>query len=202
MKTAAILPFATLLLTLAGCSGPAVTDATGESGAQADTAITTATDGSDSSCRIVLREMGPSTAHGGEIYREGKGTAWVVYRGIIDVDTRLLTSGVTVDVWYSSTLGSATVEAKPSDDPTEGLEQLHGGERPPAGYTRLAFATTVNTTLAGDDRLEPLQAIPYVASPGGHRLFDHNRTAGNYGIDSPDYAVRDDFRVCPAPVPN
>jgi hypothetical protein len=156
-------------------------------------------DAADTSCEIVLREMGQSTIDGGEVYVDSNNVSWVVYRGDIDVDTNLLGDGVTVGVWYQGTLGQTTVQATPSSDATQGIEDLNGGLNPPAGYTRFAFATTGYTTEAGDDQLEPMQIIPFVQFPDGHRLFDHNRTSGNYQMDSSHYAIFDDFSVCPAP---
>jgi hypothetical protein len=159
----------------------------------------TSGDQADTSCEVVLREMGQSTLNGGEIFQDNHAD-WVVFRGDIDVDSNLLGSGVTVGVWYASNFGQVDVQASTSQDPTLGLEGLHGGLNPPPGYTRFSFATTTDTTEAGDDQVEPLQVIPYVAFPDGHRLYDHNRTAGNYAINSSSYAVFDDFSVCPAPL--
>ncbi len=189
----------------AGCSAR-VEGAKGSSAA----ASTTAT--SDTDCRVVLREAGLSTYNGGEVFTDpASSIGYVVFRGDIDVDTKLVTNadgsstGAVVNLQYSPDGQNwTTVQAQPcSGNCTQGLDYLNGGLNPPQGFTRFSFATQANTFEAGVDQPQAVFMIPYV-TVGDAAYYDHNRTSGNYdlvpGASSPP-AVTDDFSICPTPDP-
>jgi hypothetical protein len=163
----------------------------------------------DTDCRIVLREAGTSTLFGGETYTDPSslgGPSFVVFRGVIDVDTQLVAAGASVTVWYQGQgYAPVTVEATAcSGDCEQGLDYLNGGQSPPTGFTRYSFATQANTVEAGTDGYYLLQLIPFVTlAATGVSLYDHNRVSGNYtlGGEGAGYAVSDDFSICPAPDP-
>jgi hypothetical protein len=157
----------------------------------------------DGDCRIVLREAASSTLHGGEVYTEPSGVSYVVFRGVIDVDSQLVAGGASVSVWYQGDNNAGqTVQATPcTTDCEQGLDYLNGGASPPPGFTRFSFATQDHTVEAGTDGEYSLQLIPFATDSSGNVLYDHNRASGNYQLGRPTYAVKDDFLVCPVPDP-
>ena len=205
-----LLPLASVV----GCSGER-----GDLAASANQEVVAATpDGGDSfdtRCRVVLRYAGQSGISGGETFFDpSTQESWVRYRAVVDVDTRMMTAGATVGLFYKSQFQSSGVEIQAIDsrddanDPAlndvgAGLANLHGGEAAPAGFTRLAFATTTNTVRAGDSGQPALQMIPFVRLADGTTIWDHNRNpspTANYDLDAPhNFHVLDDFAACPRP---
>jgi hypothetical protein len=190
---------AAALLLMSACGGSGGS----RQGTAADTVGGNGSGASDTDCRIVLREFAASTLQGGEAYVDSTGASFVVFRGVIDVDNAL--AGEAVSIWYQGQgYSPATVQASPcTTDCEQGLDYLNGGQSPPSGFTRYSFATQANTVEAGTDGVYTLQLIPYLTDGSGNQLYDHNRTAGNYTIvgNGSNYAVTDDFNVCPAPDP-
>jgi hypothetical protein len=201
---------------LVGCGADA-----GDASSSNDQAIVsgapsvTGRDFADSQCRVVLRYSGVSGISGGEVFFDPTThESWVRYRAVVDVDTRLVEGGGTVGLFYSAQSQSSgiMVEAINShDDPADpalanpgaGLENLHGGQDVPAGFTRFALATTTNTFRAGDSGQPALQMIPFVRLPDGKTFWDHNKNplpTANYDLDAAhEFHILDDFGVCRAP---
>jgi hypothetical protein len=184
-------------MALAGCSGSSESS---QSSVAADKGTGPASDGD---CRIVLREASTSTLGGGEVYVGAGGVSYIVFRGVIDVDSQLVADGATVSVWYQAdNFSGTTVQATPCTSNCEqGLDYLGGGASPPAGFTRFSFATTDHSVEAGTDGEYNFQLIPFATDSSGNTLYDHNRTSGNYQLGMSSYAVHDDFTVCPSPDP-
>jgi hypothetical protein len=216
-----VLGLTTSLILACACSS-------GGAASSSDQSDTESTNAADTHCQVVLRYAGQSTIAGGEVFLDpSTHKNWVRYRAVADIDSKLLQTGGVAKLRYRSVLSGSKFGGtfpgpwtdvpaiNPQDNPNDpalanpgaGLEGIHGGQVVPKGFTRVAFATTINTIEAGNDGEPTMQMIPFVVPGGaantGTTLWDHNRVSdpnGSYNLDPPHhFVVTDDFTTCPAP---
>lgn len=130
-------------------------------------------DQADRSCNVVLRELLPD--HGPQ--PTFSGTIEISQAaGTEQLVPSLMVKGAGQASWTTLAATASTQTATP-------------------GYAR--FDVHIPTVLTA-----PIDVVPYIAMPGGGRLFDHNRNAGdldNYTLAAPDFAIWQNPSVCQPP---
>jgi hypothetical protein len=181
------------LILVAGCStqpAPASTQAaltSAQNGAQGDSA--------DSQCDIVLRTAYVTFSSAGPTEScDSSGTCWVVVNGTVDISTSADQLGATPTMLFRS-----------FDDGqwrSQGMTPIWGAA---LGFRRYAFSLTQNT-FTGADGTGFVNLIPYLATTGGGRIFDHNRVpdpGASYvlSIDN-GWSLQDDHVTCQGAAPH
>lgn len=180
-----------LLLVLSACgqAGPASDPVASQSSpvAQGDSA--------DTGCQVVLRHtyidlesrMGPQTDC-------SSGTCWVVITVTIDVAMSQSLAQSEVFILYEGE-GSATWQQSAQAEPTFGA---------PVGFRRYQVTLRSGTFTSGPGDTT-VRLIPFLATVGGARLFDHNRVSdplGSYLLDvQNNWTIGNDASACPGQTP-
>ena len=195
--TLATLPFLSLLAV--GCAvtpdDPAAFESNAPEAAQTTAPLTheaSSQDASDHGCLVVLRNVARPPAAGGYETDCSSGRCWFVWQGTVDVARSLVDDGATVGLMYQSGSDPTWWEVEASPSATDGAFQT---------FTFRFFDHTVDPGMSMTSLMRTnIQLIPVVHLPGGGRLFDHNRLAGdfdNYRLTSENsWAVGDDAAVC------
>ncbi len=179
-------------LTLVGsCADP-----TPEGARQGNAPLLGAADGSDSAdhaCQLVLRELARPTVPGGFATECIDGYCWFVWEGTVDVASAAIDQGGYPELIYQS--GSDSTWWLAEGTPEDGA---------PAGFQRFGFHFSQHTVSPGMSLTAlmqtRIQVAPYLVTPSGGRLFDHNRNPGdfdNYFLTSDNsWTIDDDPAVC------
>jgi hypothetical protein len=153
----------------------------------------TGADEADHGCNVVLRDVHLNLGRDGyESSCDPSGQCWIVWSGELDVSQEADAEGDAPFVTWQA-----------GSDPTwRTLAATRSTTASaPQGFVRYAFTLDANTAPYPGP-FNDIQLVPYLQTPAGGRLFDHNRNAGpydNYVLDAADsYAVVQDAS-CPAP---
>jgi len=152
-------------------------------------------DSADTGCQVVLRHtyinfessLGPQTDC-------SSGTCWVVITVTFDVAMSQSLAQSEAYVLYQGE-GSATWQQSAQAEPTFGA---------PVGFRRYQVTLQSDTFTSGPGDTT-VRLIPFLATVGGARLFDHNRVPdplGNYVLDPlNNWTIADDASTCPGQTP-
>ncbi|HUB06425.1 MAG TPA: DUF6209 family protein [Myxococcales bacterium] len=155
-------------------------------GSQQDTA--------DRGCNVVLRQAQAERAgDGGFVTDCSSGTCWAIVDGTVDVSAEAVLEELPVRIWYQ---GSSGAWQYAPTTPAPGA-----GE----GFRRYAFQLASSTFTPGVER-QIVDLIPYLQTPAGGRVFDHNALAdpsANYEVGpNENWTVQPpDAPICPGPQP-
>jgi hypothetical protein len=158
----------------------------------------------DTSCQVVLRHtyinfessLGPQTDC-------SSGTCWTVITVTFDVAMSQSLAESQGFVLYRGE-GSTSWQQSAQAEPVFGCDELPDGPCAPIGFRRYQVVLDSNTftTGPGDTTVD---LIPYILTPGGAELFDHNRVAdplGNYALTADNnWTINDDASACPGVTP-
>jgi hypothetical protein len=165
-------------------------------------------DSSDHGCALVLRTInrvksGPGYLTTCDTGATPNGPCRYIWRGRLDVAADEAEQYASVQLLYTTNQTGGQWYA---------LEATRAGAAK-GGYVPYGFEIAEHTPAAGMSMTSlmrtTLNAIPYLETTAGGRVFDHNRIAdpfGNYALTSDNgWAIADDPKVCaplsPAPTP-
>ncbi len=161
-------------------------------------------DSADTSCQVVLRHtyinfesaLGPQTDC-------SSGTCWVVITVTFDVAMSQSLAQSEAFVLYQGE-GSSTWQQSAQAEPIFGCDELPDGPCAPIGFRRYQVVLNTDTFTNGPGDTM-VSFIPFIATVGGARLFDHNRVAeplGSYALTQQNnWTISDDASACPGPTP-
>ncbi len=193
---AAWAPFLPLLL---ACTNGSATDVTASQGAALSQG-----DQADTSCQVVLRHtyidfessLGPQTDC-------ASGTCWVVITVTFDVAMSQSLDQAEAFVLYQGE-GSSSWQQSAQAEPVFGCDELPDGPCAPIGFRRYQVVLDSDTFTNGPGDTT-VNLIPYIQTPGGAVLFDHNRVPdvlGSYSLTAQNnWTIADDAGACPGPAP-
>ncbi len=155
-------------------------------GSQRDTA--------DTACNVVLQEVHRAAAagDGGVAADCSSGSCWAILDGTVDISAEAVLENLPVRIWYQGTSG--------------GWQSADTAPAPVAGegFRRYAFHLAQNTFTPGAGP-QIVDLIPYLQTPAGGRVFDHNRLAdpaASYEVGpAGSWTVQPGGSVCPEPQP-
>ena len=189
-----LLPFLALPALVASC---ALDPASSDRNQAPLTAAQNAEQGdhADTQCDIILRTAYATFSSAGPtVSCDASGTCWVVINGTVDVATSADQLGATPTMLFQS--------FEDQEWRTQSMTPIWGAA---LGYRRYAFSLTQNTFTSADGTGR-LNLIPYLATTGGGRIFDHNRVsdpAGAYALSIDDgWQLQDDHTTCQGAAPH
>jgi hypothetical protein len=176
------------LFTLAaGCRSEESTTASAASNLDEGTA---GADSADTGCNVVLRHAERPFGEQGPVQiRDGK----LVWSATVDVASSVIAQGATPKLHL--------LDPDPNAAPGTWIDvQATPAAAASNGFSRFTFEfLAFSPESSSIDIAGTVTFIPFVTLPGGARLFDHNRTIGNYSLSHDDlFAVLDDTSTCPA----
>lgn len=157
-------------------------------------------DSADFSCQVILRSASlkrdPNTGLP-QIETDAVGQSWYAFESVVDAALAPMSSGTTVYLLYKS-----------SDDSQWHTAPGMAVEGAKQSLQRLNFKLSHSTLMAGADISMPppadkfIQVIPYLQTPDGRRIFDHN---SNRNINdtvslgaSNGWTFENDAALCPS----
>jgi hypothetical protein len=164
-------PLFPVLMTMAAALivGCAATTGSDES---TNDALTAASDGPDHHCAVVLRTASV------DFQNVTSDKRWFRVTADVDVSAASVSHGGAPGlVWID--MNGASHSTSSSDDPPHAIAGAA------SGFQRFRFELTHDTISAqGIDStiiaMSHVALLPFVALPGGHRTFDHNRVTGDF----------------------
>ena len=150
-------------------------------------------DEADRSCQLVLRSVARGTGPTGVEADCSSGSCWFVWRGQMDVKSQALSEGGKPWVAFRSTWDGTwhAVEATATSGAGAGQQRYE---------FRLAQFTAQSGASFTSLQRTRIEIAPYLLTPAGGRLFDHNRNPGdfdNYLLTSDNtWSVGTDAAAC------
>jgi hypothetical protein len=152
-------------------------------------------DAADRACRVVLRSAGRATQPDGRPSTECiDGLCWLAFEAAFDVAEEALAAGATPALLYRDPNGTAWYEASAVAVPGA----PSGFARFRARFAQHTVRDGISTTALTRTRLE---LVPFVHTPSGGRLFDHNQHPGDFDnhwlLGTDGFALTAPATVCP-----